>query len=575
MSAVQRAETHREPPKKARLTQARGVLRALVALVILNALLSMTTVWPTPWARPDVRVAPEFIWTWILLLGVTALAARWRISPTLWRRVLIGVAVAYTALVIGRYIDITIPSMFGRGVNLLWDVPQLPRAFGVWAQGAPRLQVLGTLALIVLVPAVLATIVHRCLRVATQDALPYALRTPWVWALTVAAAALAVANHAGVQATWPYVSKPVVPTFWQQTKTVITALSTRRAAAVLPPVPVLDAALASAMAHPPDGVHQVLPALRGQDVVMMMLETYGAVTYDNAAMNQRMLPARERFMADLAAGGKHVVSAFLRSPTFAGGTDLAHLTALSGVDLSDPLRHDVLLYNQRPTLISLFKKLGYQTFGVYASVSWDWPERKYYGFDVYLDARELAYPGPRLGYWWIPDQYTAAKFDVLHPRTAASPPRFVFFPTITTHMPFSPVPPFQPDWQRVLHPEPFDAAATEAAQAKKPNWMNMADDYVSMFEYTHTWLGSYLRRPEPRDTVHLLIGDHQPAANVTGEGASWDVPVHVVSRDRALLDRFKALGFAEGMNPPRPNLGGLHRVPDLVLQAMGAAVPRQ
>ena len=30
----------------------------------------------------------------------------------------------------------------------------------------------------------------------------------------------------------------------------------------------------------------------------------------------------------------------------------------------------------------------------------------------------------------------------------------------------------------------------------------------------------------------VILGDHQPPALVSGEGASWDVPVHVVERAR-------------------------------------------
>ena len=133
----------------------------------------------------------------------------------------------------------------------------------------------------------------------------------------------------------------------------------------------------------------------------------------------------------MAASGRHVVTAFFRSPTFAGGSDLAQLGLLSGIDLSDPMRHDVLLTTQRPTLISLFKAQGYQTFGLYPALNWEWPERAFYGFDVFLERRDLGYAGPAMGFWELPDQFTAARFEKIHPRDNGAPPRFVFFPTIT------------------------------------------------------------------------------------------------------------------------------------------------
>ena len=79
----------------------------------------------------------------------------------------------------------------------------------------------------------------------------------------------------------------------------------------------------------------------------------------------------------------------------------------------------------------------------------------------------------------------------------------------------------------------------------------MFPGYLRMVEYSYRWLGGFLHEPEPRDTVLVLVGDHQPAANVSGEGAPWDVPVHIVARDAELLARFTALGFHPGLEPPR------------------------
>ncbi|MFX7329480.1 hypothetical protein ABTI69_22055, partial [Acinetobacter baumannii] len=79
-------------------------------------------------------------------------------------------------------------------------------------------------------------------------------------------------------------------------------------------------------------------ALRGRDVYLMPLESYGAVVYDNAQAVRLLQPARDRLAQDLAAGGWQVVSAFMRSPTFGGASYLAQLGMLSGLDLSDPRR---------------------------------------------------------------------------------------------------------------------------------------------------------------------------------------------------------------------------------------------
>ena len=49
--------------------------------------------------------------------------------------------------------------------------------------------------------------------------------------------------------------------------------------------------------------------------------------------------------------------------------------------------------------------------------------------------------------------------------------------------------------------------------------------------------------------VLVVLGDHQPAPLVTGEGASRDVPVHLIAADPAILDAVDEWGWSAGMIP--------------------------
>jgi hypothetical protein len=537
----------------------RRIGMALLALLLLNGMLSFSTWWPTPGIVPDKRLAPEFVGLWLVLLAAVA----WR-GP-LSSRSLTALALAYLLLVLGRYLDVTAPSLFGREVNLYWDGAQIPRFLWVTAQDFPWWLSTGVFAVVVLLLWGLHRLLRWAIAVTATEVVPHALRTRWAWLATAAATVLVAANYAGVRATWPVVSKPVIPTYWRQADLLLTSLSAQRLGQVLPPSTTLQTALAA-----PPG--KALGALGGRDVYLIFMESYGAVTYDNPRAVAGLAEARRRFADDIAAGGRQVVSGFISSPTYGGASDLAHLSVLSGLDLSNPMRHDLLLTTDRPTLATLFRANGYRIFGLYPALWWEWPERAYYGFDEFLASRELDYRGPPLGYWKIPDQFALARFEQLHPRGADAPPRFVFFPTITCHFPFSPVPPYQPDWQRVLGDKPFDDAELARAASEQVAWLNMLPDYLRMVEYTYRWLGAFLSQPEPRETVFILLGDHQPTANISGEGASWDVPVHIVARDPALLKRFAEQGFRAGLNPPRKSLGGMHELTAMVLRAF--AEPR-
>lgn len=550
----------RTPAGGAQPSPRRRIAAGVLALLLLNGMLSFKEWWPTPGVLPDHRLAPEFVWLWLALLAAVGLAG------PLSRRALAGFTLVYMLLVVGRYADVTVPSLFGRPINLYWDGAQIPRFLWVSAQDLAWWQSGAVLAAVLLLFWALYRGLRLAMAVTAHEAVPYALRRPWVWGLTAAAVVLVTANYAGVQATWPVVSKPVIPTYWRQAKLLAAAFSPRKLAEVLPPSTTLETALAA----PPGAA---LGGLAGRDLYLIPLESYGAIAYDHPEAVRRLAPARAQLAADIAESGRQVVSAFVRSPTFAGGSDLAHLSLLSGLDLSDPLRHDVLLTTDRPTLMTLFRAQGYETVGLYPALSWDWPERAFYGYDTFLEGRSLEYRGPTLGYWNIPDQFTLARFEQMQPRGAKVPPRFLFFPTITCHLPFSQVPPYQPDWQRVLTPDPFDPEPLGAALAEQPDWLNMFPGYLRMMEYSYRWLGGFLRLPEPRETVFVLVGDHQPAANVSGEGAPWDVPVHIVARDPDLLARFISLGFHPGLDPPRAPLGGLHDLTALLLAVFAQEGP--
>jgi hypothetical protein len=535
------------------MTDYRRTAAALLALLFLNGSLSFRNWWPTPGILPDARLAPGFVWLWLLLL----LVVTWR--GALSRRAAGLLAAVYSS---SCFADVTAPALFGASIA---GRAAVPRFVWVAVQEGAWWQV--TVALTALAAR---WGLHRLLRVSIEVVARERCRMRCVRTgpgASAAAVALVLANHAGVRATWPLVSKPVLASYWGQFDLLASAASSQRIARALPATTVVDGALASANSR-------ALEGLQGRDVYLVFLESVGAVVYDDERAVRLLGPARERLAGDIAAAGLQVVSAFVRSPTIGGGSDLAHVSLLAGMDLADPRRHDLLLTTTRPSLISVFRSHGYQTFGMYSSVFWDWPERAWYGYDVYVEGRTLDYRGPTLGNWWrVPDQFAFARFEQLYPRVPPAPPRFVFAATINTHVPFGPVPPYQPDWQRLLGEWPFDDADAARALAVPVDWLDMTPAYLRLVEYTYRWIGGYLRLPPSRDTVYVLLGDHQPTANVSGEGASWDVPVHIISRDPQLLERFVAQGFAAGLEPPRTPLGGMHELTAMLLRAFGPVAP--
>jgi hypothetical protein len=269
--------------------------------------------------------------------------------------------------------------------------------------------------------------------------------------------------------------------------------------------------------------------------------------------------------------GREVVSAFVESPTFGGSSWLAHVSLMSGVEVRDPETNARLMTERRETMVTAFHRAGHRTVALMPGLRQVWPEGAFYGFDDIYGATRLDYGGPEFGWFALPDQFSLAKFDALEASRAEHPPLFVFFPTISTHFPFIPTPPYQPDWGRMFLKRPYDGPSIVRAYAQEPDWTHFGPGYVSAISYDYATLAGYLRLHADRDDVMVLLGDHQPAAAVSGEGAPWDVPVHVIARRPQILERLRALGFRRGLTPARPALGRMHTLLPGLLDAFSGA----
>jgi hypothetical protein len=73
--------------------------------------------------------------------------------------------------------------------------------------------------------------------------------------------------------------------------------------------------------------------------------------------------------------------------------------------------------------------------------------------------------------------------------------------------------------------------------------------YAQSIAYTLSTLTSYLQRYGDKNTVMIYLGDHQPAPVVTRNSTNRDVPITIVARDPAVLDRIAGWGWTDGLKP--------------------------
>jgi len=516
------------------------------ALALLDASLSFHNVWPTPaiaWrGELSVELAALLLilaaWRWVSDRPVTA--GLLRLLTVIW-----------LLLVIGHYADVTTPALYGRDINLYWDVRYMPDVAAMITTTVPAWITIASIAALAIVIAALYAIFRWALGrvVAAMDD-----RRARVAAAVAAAAMILV--FVAQQSTdrvpaVPEFATPVVATYARQARLVAGAMSASR---TLAPSPAMDGDLALA---------------RGADVFLIFIEAYGAVAFERADIAPRLAAARAELDAAVRDTGRRAVSTFVDSPTFGGSSWLAHISLMSGVEVRDPETNARLMTEHRETVVTDFARHGYRTVALMPGLRQRWPEGGFYGFDDLYGAARLAYHGPEFGWFAIPDQFTLAKFDTLELDREPRPNLFVFYPTISTHFPFSPTPPYQPAWNRIFDAHPWDGPAVIRAYAQQPDWTHFAPGYADAVAYTYQTLAGYLRKHAGRDIVFVILGDHQPAAAVSGEGASWSVPVHVVASRPAILDRLLARGFHTGLVPARPALCRMHALLPILLDALG------
>ncbi|WFE55537.1 sulfatase [Micromonospora sp. WMMD712] len=295
---------------------------------------------------------------------------------------------------------------------------------------------------------------------------------------------------------------------------------------------------------------ELLTALRGKDVVVAFVESYGrdAVEEPEFAQVGAVLDEGTR---RLRAAGFASRSAYLTSPTAGGGSWLAHATLLSGLWIDSQQRHRSLLATDRLTLGGAFQRAGWRTVGVMPGALADWPEGGFYGYDRFYPARELGYQGPKLGYFLMPDQYALSELQRRERSTPGHPPVMAEIPLTSSHSPWTSFPRVI-DWDDVGDGSVYHRNSAVADVGGKPVRRTAAQiraDYRRTVEYTLKSLISYVETYGDDDLVLVFLGDHQPAPVVTGEDASRDVPVTVVARDPKVLDRIDGWQWQDGLRP--------------------------
>jgi hypothetical protein len=306
---------------------------------------------------------------------------------------------------------------------------------------------------------------------------------------------------------------------------------------------------------------QLLTGLRGKDVLLAFVESYGKVAVQGSSFSPQIGALLDKGTGRLRAAGFSARSAFLTSPTFGGISWLAHSTMQSGVWVNSRRRYAQLLTTNRFTLSDAFKRAGWRTVDDVPSNDRAWaPGSTFYHYDKVYDRRNVGYKGPTFAYASMPDQYVLGALQRLELSKAHRRPVFAELDLVSSHTPWTRIPRMIP-WSQLGNGSVFsripvahtskDSLSVNAAWA----WLGgngaagIRAAYGQSIEYTLNSLVSFVQHYRDPNLVLVALGDHQPWSIVSGQGASHDVPISVIAHDPKVLKRIAGWGWQDGLRP--------------------------
>jgi hypothetical protein len=316
---------------------------------------------------------------------------------------------------------------------------------------------------------------------------------------------------------------------------------------------------------------QLLNGLRGKNVLLTFVESYGRVAVQDSALSKPIDAELNAGTKALTAAGFGSRSGFLTSSTEGGASWLAHTSVESGLFVNSQRRYDDVLASNRFTLSGAFKRAGWETVADVPSNITPLPKSTLYDFTKFYDALNVGYQGPNFSYATMPDQYIMQAFHQNELAKPGHPPVMAEIDLVSSHDPWAPLPKIVP-WNQIGDGSIFDAQAKEGPQPSdllSPDKIRAA--YGQSIQYSLAALISYMQTYGDKNTVMIFLGDHQPASLISGIGATRDVPITIVAKDPAVLAKISSWHWQSGLLPsPNAPVWRMDTFRDKFLTAFGS-----
>ncbi len=519
------------PANHGRLRQSIGVVLTILAVLFVWAALV------APNQAQDLTVT-AFLRVPIEGLVLVALAA---VLPTIPRRILSGVlGPALALLVILKILDIAFFSAFARPFDLIGDagdagigIETLRSALG---RTEANLIVYGGVALAVALLVGMTLAMFRLTRVAAGNrrfSLGAVAGLGAVWLLCSVSGAQLLAHT-------PVASTSAASYAVHELRTVQADIHDH-------------GVFANQIKHDPFRAtpgSRLLTALRGKDVLLVFVESYGRVSVQGTSFSPAIDALLNKGTRQLRDAGFSARSAFVNAPGFGGISWLAHSTLQSGAWANNQRRYDQLVATNRFTLSDAFNRAGWRTINFAPADDRAWPEgSSFYHYDKLYDQRDMGYRGPGFNYAPMPDQYMFAALQRLELAKTHRRPLFAEVDTVSSHMPWDRIPQMIP-WNQLGDGSIFNHIPIDSEPSSfwwHPKQVKAA--YARSLKYSLNTLISFIQHYGKKNLALVVVGDEQPLAIVSGQNTSHDVPISIIAHDPSVLKQISGWDWQSGLLP--------------------------
>lgn len=288
---------------------------------------------------------------------------------------------------------------------------------------------------------------------------------------------------------------------------------------------------------------------RKPNIFFIVIESYGRLLYEHSDLKADYFRYMKEFEAKLQAKEWHISSNLSTAPVSGGSSWISFTALLFGLSIKDQGSYLTMLHNpimhQYPNMMRQFRALGYKTYRLvsiagFKGMKIPWDEYKsFYAIDEWINFEDLNYQGKLYGFGPCPPDQYALNFSNERIR-AIKDPFFLFFITQNSHSPFGSPEQVVPDWKSLN--TPYEGSQFSSSIFVQPK----IEDYRRAIRYQMDVVTDFIHQQGTEEDLFVIVGDHQPPVFPNPE-ASWETPVHIISKNPQMPDLLKPYGFQQGL----------------------------